>query len=229
MLVSSKEILNKAMRNGYAIPAFNINNMEIVQGIVLAAEKLNSPVILSTSEGALDYAGMEFLYTLVYTESKIAKVPLALHLDHGKDLKIIKKAIKLGYSSIMFDGSHLPFEKNVKVGSFYYVDPAFERALKREGLYSDKMMQDVCDNGGSVQGLEGFPKELQRRGEIDSLRRRLCSLFPTGKRCRPISERDGRAAETVWIGVSSGEDPENRIWATGTALGKSQGDKGQDL
>ena len=107
MLASTKRILYKAHRNKYAVPHFNINNMEIVQGVVQAGVNLKSPLILATSEGAIKYAGMNFLYELVNTASELANVPIALHLDHGRDLDVIKKAIKLGYSSVMFDGSHI--------------------------------------------------------------------------------------------------------------------------
>ncbi|HLD71956.1 MAG TPA: class II fructose-1,6-bisphosphate aldolase [Candidatus Nanoarchaeia archaeon] len=115
MLANTKTILEKARRGGYAVGHFNINNLEMVQGIVQAAENLRSPVILATSEGAIEYAGMNFLFCLVFTASELSRVPIALHLDHGKNLKIIKRAIDLGYSSVMFDGSHLPFEENVRL------------------------------------------------------------------------------------------------------------------
>lgn len=115
MLANTKTLLKKAQRQHYAIGHFNINNLEMVQGIVQAANNLKSPVILATSEGAIEYAGINFLYELAKTASDLSTVPIALHLDHGQNLKIIKQAIKLGYSSIMFDGSHYPFEKNVRL------------------------------------------------------------------------------------------------------------------
>lgn len=115
MLSSTKKILYKAHRNKYAVPHFNINNMEIIQGVTQAAVNLKSPLILATSEGAIKYAGMNFLYELVNTASELANVPIALHLDHGRNVDTIKKAIKLGYSSVMFDGSHLPYKENIRV------------------------------------------------------------------------------------------------------------------
>ena len=115
MLANTKKLLEKARRGKYAVGHFNINNMEIVQGVVQAANNLKSPVILATSEGAIKYAGINFLYDLAKTASELSKVPVALHLDHGKDLKIIKQAIKLGYSSVMIDASHEKFEKNIKI------------------------------------------------------------------------------------------------------------------
>ena len=115
MFTSTKKILQKAHRENYAVGHFNVNNLEIVQGVVQAAVNLKSPIILSTSEGAIKYAGIEYLYCLAYTASEKAKIPIAFHLDHGRDLDVIKKAIRMGYSSVMFDGSHLDFESNVKI------------------------------------------------------------------------------------------------------------------
>jgi len=115
MLANTKKILEKARKGKYAIGHFNINNMEIVQAIVNAADKLNSPVILATSEGAIKYAGLEYLYNLVLTASEQTKVPVALHLDHGRDMKLIKRCIDIGYSSVMIDASHQDFEGNIKL------------------------------------------------------------------------------------------------------------------
>src|SRR3989338_9422756 len=115
MFTSTKTILYKAHKFHYAVPHFNINNMEILQGVVQAAVKLNSPIILATSEGAIKYAGMNFLYNLAKTASELTKIPIALHLDHGQDLNVIKQAIQIGYSSVMIDASHLDFEKNIQI------------------------------------------------------------------------------------------------------------------
>ncbi len=113
MFASTKELLDKARREKYAVGHFNVNNMEIVQGVVTAAEKLKSPVVLATSEGAISYAGMNYLVALAKTASEWSKVPIALHLDHGRDWNVIKRAINSGYSSVMIDASHEEFEKNV--------------------------------------------------------------------------------------------------------------------
>ncbi len=111
MLVTLKQVLQKADKGGYAVPAFNINNLEITQAVVDAAVKLKSPVILQASEGAIEYAGMEYLVAMVRVAAK-AKVPVVLHLDHGKDLKIIKQAIDSGFTSVMIDASSKPFTEN---------------------------------------------------------------------------------------------------------------------
>lgn len=113
MLASTRTILEKARTGKYAVGAFNINNMEIVQGVVNAAVRLKSPVILATSEGAVQYAGIHFLRNLAETAAMLTKIPIALHLDHGKDSSLIKQAIHCGYSSVMIDGSQLPLEKNI--------------------------------------------------------------------------------------------------------------------
>ncbi len=115
MFADTKKLLLKAQQGKYAVAHFNINNMEIVQGVVAAAQKLKAPVILATSEGALKYAGMDYLYAITKTAAEKANVPIALHLDHGKDLEVIKKAIQMGYSSVMIDASHEKFEKNIRL------------------------------------------------------------------------------------------------------------------
>lgn len=114
MLVNLNSILPRARKNGYAVPAFNINNMEICQAVIDAAEELKSPVILQTSEGAIEYAGMEYLTAIAYVAAKNAPVPVVFHLDHGKNEKLVREAIGSGfYTSVMFDGSLLPFKQNV--------------------------------------------------------------------------------------------------------------------
>lgn len=113
MLVSLKKILTTANKQNYAVGAFNINNMEICQAVVNAAVAEKSPVILQTSEGALKYAGIDYLKALA-TVASTEKVPVTLHVDHGRDLDLIKDCIKAGWTGIMYDGSHLPFHENVR-------------------------------------------------------------------------------------------------------------------
>lgn len=108
-----KEILTEADRYGYAVPALNFNNLETLQAVMDAAEQMKSPVVLQTSEGAIQYAGMEYLLAMAKLAAK-SHVPVALHLDHGKNINIIKEALTAGYTSIMFDGSLLSFEENIK-------------------------------------------------------------------------------------------------------------------
>lgn len=115
MIISTKKILSEAQRRKYAVGAFNFSNLEFLQAIVGAAEENKSAAILSTSEGALKYGGRKNLYCLFQNIAAKAKVPLALHLDHGKDLEVIKQCIAIGYNSVMFDGSHLSFEENIRL------------------------------------------------------------------------------------------------------------------
>jgi len=114
MLVTSKEILDHAHQNGYAVGAFNINNMEILQAVIAAAEQEKAPVIVQTSEGAIKYAGIEYLSAMVHLAARKASVPVALHLDHGTTYATIIKCIANGWTSVMIDGSHYSLEDNIK-------------------------------------------------------------------------------------------------------------------
>lgn len=115
MLTTLTSVLARARRGTYAVGAFNINNLEMLQAVMRAAEEERSPVILSTSEGAIEYAGMEELAALVHLAAKKTRVPVVFHLDHGKNFDLVVRAIKSGfYTSVMYDGSSLPFEENVK-------------------------------------------------------------------------------------------------------------------
>lgn len=113
MLVTGNEILLHAQKNGYAVGAFNINNMEIMQAIVAAADELQAPVILQASQGGISYAGIEYIADLGKTASRLAQVPVALHLDHGTDFDQIMLCIRNGFSSVMIDASRYPLEENI--------------------------------------------------------------------------------------------------------------------
>jgi len=114
-LVPVTELLLHANREGYAVGAFNANNMEIIQAIVEAAEKENSPVIMQASQGAIKYAGLEFITGMVKIAAGATRVPIALHLDHGTDFDQVVKCIRSGFSSVMYDGSKLPLEQNIAI------------------------------------------------------------------------------------------------------------------
>jgi len=114
-LVTTKEMFKKAYEGGYAIGAFNINNMEIVQAITEAAGEVRSPVILQVSAGARKYAKQEYLLALANAAIKDADIDLALHLDHGADFEICKACIDGGFTSVMIDGSHYSFDENIEV------------------------------------------------------------------------------------------------------------------
>ncbi len=112
-LVTTKEMFKKAYEGGYAIGAFNINNMEIIQAITEAAGEVKSPVILQVSAGARKYAKHEYLVALANAAIKDSGIDLALHLDHGADFEICKSCIDGGFSSVMIDGSHHSYEDNI--------------------------------------------------------------------------------------------------------------------
>ena len=114
-LVTTKEMFKKAYEGGYAVGAFNINNMEIVQAITEAAQELNSPVVLQVSAGARKYAKHEYLMALAQAAIKDTGIDIALHLDHGADFEICKACIDGGFTSVMIDGSHHSFEDNIAV------------------------------------------------------------------------------------------------------------------
>jgi fructose-bisphosphate aldolase class II len=114
-LVAVNDLLFKADKEGYAVGAFNANNMEIVQAIVEAAEKEKSPVIMQASQGAIKYAGLEFITGMVKIAAEEASVPVALHLDHGTDFDQVVKCIRSGFSSVMYDGSKLSLEDNIAI------------------------------------------------------------------------------------------------------------------
>ena len=131
-LVNTKEMFKKAYEGGYAIGAFNVNNMEIVQGIMQACKELNSPVILQVSGGARKYAHHAYLYHLVQAALEEADVPVALHLDHGNSFELCKDCIDGGFTSVMIDGSHLPYEENVALTK-KVVDYAHAHGVTVEG------------------------------------------------------------------------------------------------
>ena len=131
-LVTTTEMFRKAYAGGYAIGAFNINNMEIVQAITEAAGELRSPVILQVSAGARKYAKQEDLMALAQAAIRDADIDLALHLDHGEDFEICKACIDGGFTSVMIDGSHHTFEDNIAL-TRKVVEYAHERGVVVEG------------------------------------------------------------------------------------------------
>jgi len=170
-LVTVKEILEDAKSRGYAVGAFNTNNMEIVQAIVESAEEERAPVILQASQGALRYAGIHYIVGMVHAAVKTATIPIALHLDHGTDFKQIMMCIRNGFTSVMIDGSKHPLEKNIEITKkvveiAHAVGVSVEAELGRIGGTED----DVC-----VSEREAFmtvPEEAGRFVEetgVDSL------------------------------------------------------------
>ena len=113
MLVTNKELLLPAMQKGYAVGAFNIQNLESLLAVVEAAVEEKSPVIVAVTPSSIKYGGLAYLTKIVRTAAESAPVPMSLHLDHGKDFETVSKCVEAGFTSVMIDGSFLKFEENV--------------------------------------------------------------------------------------------------------------------
>lgn len=114
-LVTSEQMLLAAQRGGYAVGAFNVENMEMVKAVIAAAEELNAPVMLQTTPSTVKYGGLEMYAAIAAVEARTAKVPVCLHLDHGNSFELAAQAVKAGYTSVMIDGSGEDFEHNIAV------------------------------------------------------------------------------------------------------------------
>ncbi|MGF1726818.1 tagatose bisphosphate family class II aldolase [Photobacterium nomapromontoriensis] len=149
-LVSSREMLHKAQLGGYAVPAFNIHNLETVQVIVDTAAEMQSPVILAGTPGTFSYAGTDYLVGICKEAAKRYKMPIALHLDHHESFGDIRNKIEAGIKSAMIDGSHLTFENNIElvkqvVEFCHRWDCSVEAELGRLGGQEDDLIVDAKD------------------------------------------------------------------------------------
>ena len=149
-LVTSKEMFKKAYEGKYAIGAFNVNNMEIIQGIVGAAQIEKSPLILQVSAGARKYANPIYLKKLVEAALEETDLPIVLHLDHGEDFEICKSCVDDGFTSVMIDGSHLPFEENIALTK-RVVEYAHERGVVVEAELGRLAGIDVYKRQGQTK------------------------------------------------------------------------------
>ena len=170
-LVTTTEMFKKAYEGGYAIGAFNVNNMEIVQAITEAADELKSPIILQCSSGARKYAKHAYLVHLVKAALEETNIPIALHLDHGGDFEICKQCIDGGFTSVMIDGSSLSYEDNIAV-SKKVADYAHERGVVVEaelgtlaGVEDDVKVEHGSESYTQPDQVEDF---VNRTG-VDSL------------------------------------------------------------
>lgn len=170
-LVNSKEMFKKAYEGKYAIGAFNVNNMEIIQAITEAAKLENSPLILQVSAGARKYAKHVYLVKLVEAALLDTNLPIVLHLDHGEDFEVCKACIDGGFTSVMIDGSHLPFEENVALTK-KVVDYAHAKNVSVEGelgrLAGVEDNIDVNDKDASYTNPAQVADFVKRTG-VDSL------------------------------------------------------------
>lgn len=149
-IISTKYVLEKAQKGGYAVPAFNIHNLETLQVVVEAAAEMKSPVILAGTPGTYSYGGVENIVGIVEALSKEHDIPLSLHLDHHEDFDDIKYKVDAGIRSAMIDGSHLSFEENVKlvksvVEFCHKNDVSVEAELGRLGGAEDDLVVDEKD------------------------------------------------------------------------------------
>ena len=150
-LVTSKKLLLDAQEGCYAVGAFNVENMEMVQAVVAAAEELCAPVILQTTPSTLKYADVDFFYANVKTAAEKAAVPVVMHLDHGSSFDLAMQAFRAGYTSIMIDGSPKPFSENVQVTR------AVANACHPAGIPVEAELGKVGGKEDDLIGGEGNP------------------------------------------------------------------------
>ena len=174
-LVTSKEMLIDAQKNKYAVGAFNANNMEIVQAIIETAEEEKSPVIVQASQGAIKYAGLEMIVSMVKTMADKVSIPVVLHLDHGTDYYQNILCLRAGFTSLMFDGSKLPFDENVAMTK-KVVEMAHVCDVPVEAEIGQIGKMDSSDEPGvareKIKEFMADPKEASqfvKLTEIDSL------------------------------------------------------------
>ena len=170
-LVTTKEMFEKSMKEGFAIGAFNVNNMEIIQAIVDAAEAQKSPVILQASSSAIKYARMNYLMKMIEAATENSEIPVALHLDHGPDFETCKQCVDAGFTSVMIDGSKYDFEENVALTK-KVVDYAHERGVVVEAELGKLAGIEDDVNVSSDEAMYTDPdqaKEFVERTGCDSL------------------------------------------------------------
>lgn len=173
-LVNSKALFQNAVKGGYAIPAFNFNNMEQLQAIIQACVDTKSPVILQVSSGARKYANQTLLRYMAQGAVEYAKelgfnVPIVLHLDHGDSLELVKSCVEFGFSSVMFDGSHHPYEKNIEL-TREVVEYAHKHDVTVEGELG--VLAGVEDEVSAEHHTYTRPEEVEdfvKRTGVDSL------------------------------------------------------------
>ena len=168
-LVTSEKMLLDAQKRGYAVGAFNCENMEMVKAIIAAAEELRAPLMLQTTPSTIKYGTLETFVAIVAAEAKKATVPVCLHLDHGSSFDLAMQAIRAGYTSVMIDGSKLDFEGNIEV-SKRVADVAkavglpCEAELGKVGGKEDDLVADADTNTDPMEA-----KEFVEKTGIDSL------------------------------------------------------------
>ncbi|WP_273401197.1 class II fructose-1,6-bisphosphate aldolase [Traorella massiliensis] len=169
MLVTTKKMLLEAQKNHYAVGAFNVENMEMVQAVIAAAEEMHSPIIIQTTPSTLKYASPELYLANVKALANKAEVPIAIHLDHGNSFELAMQTFRCGYTSIMIDGSQKPFEENIALTSAV-VKAAHAANISVEAeLGSVGGKEDSLDNGEGGYTDPSKAKEFVERSGCDSL------------------------------------------------------------
>ena len=168
-LVTSKEMLLKAQKGGYAVGAFNVENMEMIKAVIEAAEEMNAPLMLQTTPSTVKYAGLDIFFANVAARAKNASIPVALHLDHGSSFELAVQAIRNGYPSVMIDGSHESFEDNIALTSrvIAVAHPngiPVEAELGKVGGKEDDLETEADTNTDPLEA-----KEFVERTGVDSL------------------------------------------------------------
>lgn len=169
-LVTTKELLLDAQKRGYAVGAFNVENMEMVQAVAQAAEELKSPVIIQTTPSTVKYADLSYFYAMAKAAAEKASVPIVIHLDHGSSFELVMQAFHTGYTSIMIDGSHGTFEENIAVSK------AVTDACHPAGIPVEAELGKVGGKEDDLDGGEGNPytdpvqaAQFVEKTRIDSL------------------------------------------------------------
>ncbi len=180
-IVNLKEVFKSAINEDYAIGAFNVHNLEFIEGVMRAAEEMSSPVIIGIATISIDYAGLEPLAAITKNFAERSHVPTVIHLDHGDDIELVRRSIKSGFSSVMYDGSKYPIDENIK-RTLEIVKIAHAENLSVEGEI------------GVVGGFEGLD-----RGDISH--EQLQALYTRPEEARRFVEETGVDALAVSVGT----------------------------
>ncbi|PLW80336.1 fructose-1,6-bisphosphate aldolase, class II [Candidatus Woesearchaeota archaeon] len=238
MLKTNLFLQKNAKAKGYAVPAFNINNLEITKAVINTASKMKSPVILQTSEGAIKYAGMKNLISLAKNAEDENRIPLSLHLDHGQDFDVIRKCIKLGYSSVMFDGSHMEFKDNVK-NTKKVVNLAHKKGISVEGELG--VLAGIEENIKSKNHIYTDPdqaKEFTLKTGVDTLAIAIGTSHGAYKfsgesklDIKRLKEIEKKVKTPLVLHGASGvpEELKKKLLGTGLNIGKAKGVSDQEI
>ena len=188
-IVNLKEVFKSAINEDYGIGAFNVHNLEFIEGVMQAAEEMSSPVIIGIATISIDYAGLEPLAAITKDFAERSHVPTVIHLDHGDDIELVRRSIKSGFSSVMYDGSKYPIDENIK---------------RTREIVKIARAEDISVEGeiGVVGGFEGLD-----RGDISH--EQLQALYTRPEEARRFVEETGVDALAVSVGTVHGMPIQN--------------------